>query len=256
MLVVSLLPPLFLPFLLCLLHPFFSLALILVFLSFPLLSLLRPLLFLFLPLFLLSLSYSFASSSSFSSSAPIPSVLSASSSGVPRLSYPTLSSVLPPHSGVSSLPPPPLGFPPLSLPASSLPSPSPFSAQGLVSSSASLSSWFAPSLSVPSVASTLPSSSSLPSFSSMLPPAFASSSSVPSTLSSSSLLDFATYQAHVLGLSSEYLSIARWFVCSGESDFLSFLSSHFPHLSTDVSRDFASGSSVLLSTLFCLLRSF
>ena len=35
----------------------------------------------------------------------------------------------------------------------------------------------------------------------------------------------------------------------GGSDFLSFLSSHCPHLSADAAKDFASGSSVLLSTL-------
>ena len=35
----------------------------------------------------------------------------------------------------------------------------------------------------------------------------------------------------------------------GGSDFLSFLPSHCPHLASDASRDFSSGSSVLLSTL-------
>ena len=130
-----------------------------------------------------SLSYSFASSSS-SSSAPAPSVLSASSSGVPPLSFPPLSSVLPPRSGGSLPPPPPPGFPSMPL-ASSLLSSSSFSAPGLASSFAS------------------------------------------------------------------YLSLAYWFVGvgGGGSDFLSFLSSHFPHLSADASRDFSSGSSVLLSTL-------
>ena len=50
-------------------------------------------------------------------------------------------------------------------------------------------------------------------------------------------------------ISDEYLSLARWYVSVGGSDFFSFLSSHCPHLSADVARDFASDSSVLLSTL-------
>ena len=90
-----------------------------------------------------SLSYSFASSSSSSSSAPAPSVLSASSSGVPPLSFPPLSSVLPPRSGGSLPPPPPPGFPPM--PLASFLSSSSFSAPGLASSFASylsLAHWF------------------------------------------------------------------------------------------------------------------
>ena len=73
-------------------------------------------------------------------------------------------------------------------------------------------------------------------------------SSVPSSSSSSSL-DYAAFKAHVLGLSDEYLLLARWYVGVGGSDFLSFLSSNCPHLASDASRDFPSGSSVLLSTL-------
>ena len=60
-----------------------------------------------------------------------------------------------------------------------------------------------------------------------------STSSLSSAPPSSSSLDFVEYQAHVLGLSSEYLSIVRWFVRARGSDFLSYLSSHFPCLSAD-----------------------
>ena len=99
------------------------------------------------------------------------------------------------------------------------------------------------------------SSASLPSFvsSSSSAPASASASSAPfgsSSLSSSSYsLDYASYKAHVLGISDEYLSLARWYVSVDGSDFFSFLSSHCPHLSSDVAKDFSSGSSMLLSTL-------
>ena len=183
----------------------------------------------------LSVSSSFSSSSS----APILSALSASSSGLPPLS-----SVLHPRPG-TFLPPPPLGFPPLSLSSSSLLS-SPSFAPG------SSSSLLAPPPTLPSLASSLPSSSSLPPFSFAPPSALAPVSSSSSSLSSapsSSSLNFAAYQAHVLGLSDEYLSLVRWFVGAGGSNFLSFLSSHFPHLSADAFRDFSSGSYVLFSTL-------
>ena len=51
----------------------------------------------------------------------------------------------------------------------------------------------------------------------------------------------------MLGISEEYLS--RALVSFRGSDFLSFLSSHCPHLASDVAKDFSSGSSVLLSAL-------
>ena len=57
------------------------------------------------------------------------------------------------------------------------------------------------------------------------------------------------YKAHVLGISDEYLSLARWYNSVDGSDFFSFLSSHCTHLSTNVAKDFSSGSSILLSTL-------
>ena len=62
-------------------------------------------------------------------------------------------------------------------------------------------------------------------------------------------MDFASYQARALGLSLEYQSLARWFLQSGGSDFHSYVSSFFPHLSADASRDFSSGSSLFLSAL-------
>ena len=52
-----------------------------------------------------------------------------------------------------------------------------------------------------------------------------------------------------MGISDEYLSLARWYNSVDGSDFFSFLSSHCPHLSTDVAKDFSSGFSILLSTL-------
>ena len=52
-----------------------------------------------------------------------------------------------------------------------------------------------------------------------------------------------------MGISDVYLSLARWYNSVDGSDFFSFLSSHCPHLLTDVAKDFSSGSSILLSTL-------
>ena len=46
------------------------------------------------------------------------------------------------------------------------------------------------------------------------------------------------------------MSFVRWYNSVDGSDFFSFLSSHCPHLSADVAKDFSSGSSVLLSTLW------
>ena len=52
-----------------------------------------------------------------------------------------------------------------------------------------------------------------------------------------------------MGISDEYLLLALWYVSVDGSDFFSFLSSHCPHLSSDVAKDFSSGSSLPLSTL-------
>ena len=174
-----------------------------------------------------------ASSSMYTSSfTPLSSSTTASSFPLPPLSYPPRPSVLSPAVGVSAPPPPPLGFPPLSSSAS------------LVSSSFSTPLSFS---------SSSLSSSSLPFFvsSSSSAPASAPISSAPfgSSFSSSSSLDYASYKAHVFGISDEYLSLARWYNSVDGSDFFSFLSSHCPHLLADVAKDFSSGSSVLLSTL-------
>ena len=104
------------------------------------------------------------------------------------------------------------------------------------STSLSLSAFSLSSSSLPSVVSSVPSA-----------PASALPSSAP--FGSSSSLEYASFKAHVLGISDEYLSLARWYNSVGGSDFFSFLSSHCPHLSADVAKDFSSGSSVLLSTL-------
>ena len=69
------------------------------------------------------------------------------------------------------------------------------------------------------------------------------------------LLDFssrlAEYHAHVLGLSVEYQALARWFLGSGGVgiDFYGFVSSSYPHLVPELSRDFSSDSSLFLSAL-------
>ena len=99
----------------------------------------------------------------------------------------------------------------------------------------------------PSASSSYP---SLPSFSSA-PSGVPVASLVVSSSSSSpsSSLDFAAYQASVLGFSREYQSLARWYFQSGGSDFRAYLSAFYPHLSPDASRDFASGSSVFFSAL-------
>ena len=163
---------------------------------------------------------------------------SASSFSLPPLSYPPRPSVLSSAVGVSAPPPP--GFPPLpSSPSLSL---STLSFSPLVSSS--FSSFLAPLSSSSSLSSSL--LPSLVSFSSL---SSAPVSSSPFVSSASSSLDYASYKAHVLGILDEYLSLARWYVSVGGSDFFSFLSSHCPHLSADTAKDFASGSSVLLSTL-------
>ena len=58
-----------------------------------------------------------------------------------------------------------------------------------------------------------------------------------------------TGEARLLGLSSEYQSLARWFLTSGASDFAALVRSSFPHLLPDLLRDFSSGSSLFLTTL-------
>ena len=52
-----------------------------------------------------------------------------------------------------------------------------------------------------------------------------------------------------MGLSSEYQSLARWFLTSGYSDFAAPVRSSFPHLLPDLSCDFTSNSSLFLTTL-------
>ena len=174
----------------------------------------------------LSSSSSFTSSSmasaSFLSSLPPPSS--------PLPPTPTFPSPLAPPSfssgssfSASAPLPPPLGFPPLT-----------------------------PSVSSPLPSSSLLSASSTPSFASSLPPACASFSAGQAgslVVSSSSSLDFALYQASVLGLSQDYQYLARWYFQSGGSDFRAYLSAFYPHLSSDASCDFASGSSVFFWAL-------
>ena len=182
-----------------------------------------------------------ASSSLYTSSfTPLSSSVSASSLPLPPLSYPPRPSVLSPAARVSAPPPPP-GFPPLPPGIPPLSSSS-FLVSSSFSTSLPLSAFSLASSSLPSVVSSVSSApvSALPSSA-----PFGSSSSP----YSSSSLDYASYKAHVLGISDEYLSRMRWYNSVDGSDFFSFLSSHCPHLSADVAKDFSSGSSVLLSTL-------
>ena len=114
----------------------------------------------------------------------------------------------------------------------------------------SSSPWFSSFSSL--VSSSLPLSASLGPSPSLLSVVSSVSSAPVSTLSSSapfgssSSLDYASFKAHVLGVSDEYLSLACWYNSVYGS---AFLSSHCPYLSADVAKDFSSGSSVLLSTL-------
>ena len=177
----------------------------------------------------LSLPPPLSSSSSLASSSPASASFLSSLPPTPAFPSP----FAPPFSSCSSfsasasLPPPPPGFPPLP-----------------------------PSVSPPLPSSSLFSASSTPSFSS-LPPFCASSSAgqvasivVSSSSSfSSSSLDFASYQVSVLGLSHDYQCLAPWYFQSGGSDFRSYLSAFYSHLSSDASRDFTSGSSVFFSAL-------
>ena len=88
--------------------------------------------------------------------------------------------------------------------------------------------------------------SSVPSSSS-----WSSSSVAPSSGSSfsSSFPTLAAYRASVLGLSTDYQSLARWFVHSGGVDFEGLLHASFPHLLPDYARDSISGSSLFLAAL-------
>ena len=208
-------------------------------LSLPLLplGLLLCLLLLFFPLLLLCLLLRFLPwlrplSLPFSPSPLPPTPASPSPMAPPASSFPSSSSLsasatLRPPPGFAPLPPPPPpGFAPL-----------------------------LPSLSPPLSSPSFPSASAVPSVSSSLPPSCLSFSAglAPPVLSSSSSsfpqLDFASYQASMLGLSQDYQSLARWYFLSGGSDFRAYLSVFYPHLSSDASRDFSSGSSVFFSAL-------
>ena len=59
----------------------------------------------------------------------------------------------------------------------------------------------------------------------------------------------------MLGLSQDYQSLARWYFLSGGSDFRAYLSAFYPHLSSDASRDFSSGSYVFFSALRAVASS-
>ena len=201
--------------------------------SLPYLLLFPPLLLLFLlppPSFLLSLPLFF----------PLPlGVFLPWSLLFPLPPLPSVASAVPSLAPVLPRPGAPLPSPPLSLSSSSMPAPS------LPSSFvASAPSFFPLHFSAPPAA---------PSSAASFPPISSSFSSA-----SSSFMDFASYQAHVLGLSQEYQSLARWFVQSRGTDFLSYLSSFYPHLSADASRDFSSPfcSSFLVFRSFFFYSSF
>ena len=124
------------------------------------------------------------------------------------------------------LPPPP-GFPPLS---HGRPSSSSFA------SPAPSSSSLPPRVPAPAVAS------SSPSF-----PLASSSSPSSGSVFAAKLAEF---HARNLGLSAEYVDLAKWFAsCDLGVGFLDFVSSSFPHLVRDLARDFSTGSSCLLSAL-------
>ena len=196
-----------------------------------------------------SSSVSASASSSFSSSLPfspsLPPPPSFPSSLPPTPSFPSQLAPLPPSSSFPSsssfsasaalLPPP--GFPPLPPPPGFAPLP-PLLSPPLSSSSFPLASAF------PSLSSSLP--PHCVSFSAGVSPPVLSASSASSSFPS---MDFASYQASMLGLSQDYQSLARWYSLSGGSDFRAYLSAFYPHLSSDASRDFSSGSSVFFSAL-------
>ena len=193
----------------------------------------------------------FASSSSWLFALPpppplLPSSVALSSSSISSLASSSFSSSLP--FSPSSLPPTPAFPSPLAPPASSLPSSSSLLALATLRPPPGFAPLpppppgFAPlppSLSPPLSSSSFPSASAVPSFYSSLPPGCVSFSAglAPPVLSSSSFppLDFASYQASMLGLSQDYQSLARWYFLSGGSDFRAYLSAFYPHLSSDVS---------------------
>ena len=184
------------------------------------------------------------SSSSSSSSFPLPSFAPSSlylasfpsSSHVSSALPPSISSVLDVLAS-ALLPPPPFPLPSSDLPP--VPPPHGFLSSSFFPSS-STPSFFRPSH-PPSSFPAPPLSSS--SFSTHVP--FSSSSSS----SSSSSLDLVAYCAHLLGLSNDYQSLARWFVHSGGVDFPGLVRSSYPHLLVDLVRNFASGSSLFLAAL-------
>ena len=59
----------------------------------------------------------------------------------------------------------------------------------------------------------------------------------------------------MLGLSRDFQSLTRWYFLSGGSDFRAYLSAFYPHLSSDASRAFSSGSSVFSSALCAVASS-
>ena len=193
---------------------------------------------------LLSSSVSLASSSSFLASSSFSSLPLLPSPAFPSPAFPSplapsapfssgssfsASAAVRPPPGFPPLPPPPPGFAPLAPSVSPLPS------------------------------SSLLSVSSAPSFSSSLPPvcvSFSAGQAAPVlSSSSSSPLDFTSYQALMLGLSQDYQSLARWYFLSGGSDFRAYLSAFYPHLSSDASRDFSSGSLAFFSALRAVASS-
>ena len=166
------------------------------------------------------------SSASFPSSSFVtPSLPPLISSSVSSSFYPPVTSSFFPALQSSVSPPP--GFPPSSSSASSSSS---SSFPPLSLSSSSSSSFFPPAAPPPPPP----------------PLAFASSSSSFGSLPSSALVD---HQVQLLGLSSDYQSLARWFVTSGVTDFAGLVRSSFPHLLPDLARDFTSGSFLFLTTL-------
>ena len=194
---------------------------------------------------------------------PLPSSVALSSSSISSLASSSFSLSLP--FSPSPLPPTPAFPSPLAPPASSFPSSSSLSASAAVRPPPGFAPLPHPPPGLapltPSLSPPLSSSSAVPSFSSSLPPGCVSFSAglAPPVLSSSSSsfppLDFASYQASMLGLSQDYQSLARWYFLSGGSDFLAYLSAFYPHLSSDASRDFSSGSSVFFSALRAVTSS-
>ena len=153
---------------------------------------------------LASSSSSYLASSSFSSSLPLPPSPLPPSPDFPSPLAPSASFSAGSSFSASAAIRPPPGFPPLPPPPGFAP--------------------LTPSVSPPLPSSSFPSASATPSFSSSLPlvcvsfsagqaaPVLSSSSS---SSFSSSPLDFASYQASMLGLSQDYQSLARWYFLPG-----------------------------------------